>query len=59
VDGRAVGAWVQDEAGVVQLRLLEEVSAPARRALEAEADRLTQWLGGTRIGTVYVSPAMK
>jgi hypothetical protein len=59
VDGRAVGAWVQDEAGVVQLRLLEEVSAPARRALEAEADRLTQWLGRTRIGTVYVSPAMK
>jgi len=57
-DGRVVGCWVQDDAGVVQLRLLEPVSARARRALDAEAARLTAWLGGVRIGTGYVSPAM-
>lgn len=59
VDGRVVGCWVQDDAGVVQVRLLERVPSAARRALDAEAARLTAWLGGVRIGTVYPSPAMK
>jgi Winged helix DNA-binding domain len=59
VDGRVTGCWVQDDAGVVQVRLMERVSARARRALDAEASRLTQWLGGVRVGTVYSSPAMK
>jgi Winged helix DNA-binding domain len=59
VDGRAVGCWVQDDAGAVQVRLLERVTATARRALDAEAARLTGWLGGLRIGSVYSSPAMK
>lgn len=58
VDGRVVGCWVQDDAGVVRVRLLERVSARARRALDAEASRLTAWLGG-RMGTAYPSPAMK
>lgn len=59
VDGRVVGCWVQDDSGVVQVRLLERVSARARRALDAEASRLTAWLGGVRIGTGIPSPAMK
>ena len=59
VDGRTVGAWVQDDAGVVHVRLQQQVPARARRALDAEAERLTDWLGGLRIGTVYPSPAMK
>lgn len=59
VDGRVVGCWVQDDAGVVRVRLLERVSARARRSLDAEAARLTEWLGGLRIGTVVPSPAMK
>ena len=59
VDGRVVGCWVQDDAGVVRVRVLERVSARARRALDAEAARLTAWLGGVRVGTVYRSPAMK
>lgn len=59
VDGRVVGCWIQDEAGVVRLRLIEPVSASARRSLEAEAARLTDWLGGVKIGTGYVSQAMK
>jgi hypothetical protein len=59
VDGRAVGCWVQDDAGVVRVHVLEPVPARARRALDAEAARLTDWLGGLRIGSVYASPAMK
>ena len=52
VNGRVVGYWVQDGAGAVQLRLLEKVSGPARRELESEAMRLTEWLGGVRPFTV-------
>lgn len=59
VDGRAVGVWVQDDAGRVEVRLLESVDAAARRALDAEAERLTAWLDGERVGTVYPSPAMR
>lgn len=58
-DGRVVGCWVQDPEGVVVLHLLEDVDATGREALEAEAQRLTTWLDGTRVGTVYPSPAMK
>ena len=57
--GRVVGCWVQDEAGVVEVRTLERLPRPALDALAAEADRLTDWLAGVRIGTVYPSSAMK
>lgn len=59
VDGRVVGCWIQDAAGGVHVRVLESVSADAQRALDAEAVRLTEWLGGVKIGTGYVSQAMK
>ncbi len=58
-DGRVVGCWVQDPDGVVVLHLLEDVPAAGRTALAAEARRLTEWLDGTRVSTVYPSPAMK
>jgi hypothetical protein len=58
-DGRIVGCWVQDDAGTVEVRLLEEVPAAGREALDAEAARLTAWLAGDRVGTVYPSIAMK
>jgi hypothetical protein len=58
-NGRVVGCWVQDPEGVVHVELLEEVGADAQEALAAEARRLTAWLDGTRVGTVYPSPAMK
>ncbi|WP_252858569.1 winged helix DNA-binding domain-containing protein [Rhodococcus erythropolis] len=44
VDGRVVGCWIQDAAGVVHVRVLESVSADAQRALDAEAVRLTEWV---------------
>ena len=58
-DGRIVGCWVQDDAGVVEVRLLEELPEQAGAALAAEAERLTDWLGGVKVGTVYPSTAMK
>ncbi|GAB3251953.1 winged helix DNA-binding domain-containing protein [Nocardioides dilutus] len=58
-DGRIVGCWVQDEAGVVEVRLMEKLPRAARAALAVEAERLTAWLDGTRVGTVYPSVAMK
>jgi hypothetical protein len=58
-DGRIVGCWVQDAAGVVEVRLLEKLPKQARTALAAEAERLTAWLDGVRVGTVYSSTAMK
>lgn len=58
-NGRIVGCWIQDDTGTVRISLLERVPGAARRALEQEAERLTEWLGGDRLGTVYSSPAMK
>jgi hypothetical protein len=59
VDGRVVGCWVQDAQGVVDVRLLEKAPRSAVGALAAEAERLTAWLDGVRVGTVYPSAAMK
>jgi hypothetical protein len=58
-DGRIVGCWVQDDDGVVEVRTLEKLPKSALKALEAEAARLTDWLAGVRVGTVYPSSAMK
>ncbi len=58
-DGRIVGCWVQDDDAVVRVVLRHDVGAEAAAALEAEADRLTDWLDGVRIGNVYASPQMK
>lgn len=58
-DGRVVGCWVQDAEGIVRVELLEDAGADALAALAVEAERLTAWLDGVRVGTVYPSPAMK
>ncbi len=58
-DGRVVGCWVQDEAGAVSVVLRHDIGAEGVRALEAEAERLTGWLDGQRVGTVYPSALMK
>ena len=55
-DGRIVGGWDQTDDGEVVVRLLEEVGSEGRTALEREAERLTAWLGGTRVGTQLLSP---
>ena len=58
-DGRVVGCWVQDSAGAVVVHLLEDVGRDGRACLDAEAARLTEWLAGHRVSTVYPSMAMK
>jgi hypothetical protein len=58
-DGRIVGCWVQDDAGVVEVRPLEKLPRAALAALDAEAERLTAWLDGVRVSTVYPSAAMQ
>ena len=58
-DGRIVGCWVQDDAGVVGVRFVDQVPKAGEKALQAEADRLTAWLDGTRVSTVYPSAAMR
>jgi hypothetical protein len=58
VDGRVVGCWIQDGAGAVELRLLEQVSKRARRELESDASRLTAWIGGVRLNSALRFPAM-
>ena len=58
-DGRVVGCWVQDDAGVVRLSLLEDPGPAGLDALHAEAERLTAWLDGTVIGHIYASRQMK
>ena len=55
-DGRIVGGWVQRESGEVDLQLLEDIGADGRRALEAEAERLTDWFGGKRALPRFPSP---
>jgi hypothetical protein len=57
--GRIVGCWVQDDDGVVSVVLRHDIGDQGTRALDAEASRLTEWLDGHRVGTVYTSPLMR
>lgn len=57
VDGAAVGAWGQRAGGRVVTELFEPVDATARRHVAEAADRLTEWLGGTRVMPRFPSPA--
>jgi hypothetical protein len=59
LDGRVVGCWVQDDQGVVHVHLVEELTKAQAALLDLEAERLTEWLDGVVIGTVYPSPTMK
>jgi hypothetical protein len=58
-DGRIVGGWRQSDSGEVVLQMLEDVGLEALRALEREAARLTEWLGGTRVLPRFPSPLSK
>jgi Winged helix DNA-binding domain len=48
-EGRIVGGWRQTDSGEVVLQMLGDVGAEGQRAVENEAARLTEWLGGTRV----------
>lgn len=57
--GRTVGGWRQDEAGDVVVQMLEDVGRDALHAIEQEAARLTDWLGGTRVLPRFPSPLFR
>jgi len=58
-DGRIVGGWRQSDTGEVILQRLEDVGSQGLGALETEAARLTQWLGGRRVPPRFPSPLSK
>jgi hypothetical protein len=55
-DGRIVGGWAQRADGQIAVRLLEDAGAEASASLAAAAERLREWLGGTRITPRFRTP---
>jgi hypothetical protein len=55
-DGRVVGGWHQSDGGEVVLQFLEDIGAEGVRAVEREAECLTDWLGGKRVLPRFPSP---
>ncbi|MFI6497416.1 winged helix DNA-binding domain-containing protein [Nonomuraea typhae] len=55
-DGRVAGGWATRADGEVVWRLLGDVGAEARAAVEAEAAGLAAWLGGVRITPRFRTP---
>lgn len=58
-DGRIVGCWVQDPDGVVVPVLREDIGSAGQAAVASEAERLSTWLDGEVINSVYASAQMK
>lgn len=55
-DGRIVGGWAQRGSGEVAYRLLEDVGADAGARVDEAAQRLTAWLGDTRVTPRFRTP---
>ncbi|MFT4110379.1 winged helix DNA-binding domain-containing protein [Propionicimonas sp.] len=58
-NGHIVGCWVQGPDAAVRVVCRDRPGARARAALEREADRLTAFLGGQVLASVYASPQMR
>ncbi len=59
-DGRIVGGWAQrKDTGEVVFRLLEDAGAEVAAAVEAEAARLTEWLGAVRVTPRFPTPLQR
>jgi hypothetical protein len=54
--GRIVGGWGQRPDAEVVVRLLDDVGADAVEAIDSEAARLTDFLGGTRVMPRFRTP---
>lgn len=54
-NGRVVGCWVQDPDGAVRTVLREEVDRDGEQALAQEAERLSAFLDGDVVSSVYAS----
>jgi hypothetical protein len=55
-DGRIVGTYVQDDAGRVELIVPRDPAPVGRAALQAEAERLRDWLDGEKVSSLYKAP---
>lgn len=58
-NGRIVGGWGQDRDGVVEVVPAEPLPAEARRALDARAGKLTTWLSGDVVNSIYQTPLVR
>ncbi|MET9260573.1 winged helix DNA-binding domain-containing protein [Amycolatopsis sp. NPDC004079] len=58
-DGRIVGAWSHRPSGEVAVRLLDDIGAEKTAAVDAEAARLSEWLGEARVVPKFRTPAEK
>ncbi|MBD0709285.1 DNA glycosylase AlkZ-like family protein [Streptomyces sp. CBMA291] len=55
-NGRIVGGWAQRPDGSVAHRLLTDVGTEAKRAIAAEAERLTAWAADVRVTPRFRTP---
>ncbi|GGY39923.1 winged helix DNA-binding domain-containing protein [Streptomyces djakartensis] len=60
-NGRVVGGWAQRSDGEIVWRILDEegVGREARAAIESEVERLTGWVGTTRVTPRFRTPLEK
>jgi hypothetical protein len=59
-DGRIIGGWAQrKDTGEVVFRLLEDAGAEVAATVEAEAARLTEWLGAVRVTPRFPTPLQR
>ncbi len=56
VDGRIAGGWVQRPDGTIAVRMLADVGAEAREAVDAAAHELSALLGDVRFSVRFPAP---
>jgi hypothetical protein len=54
--GRIIGGWAQRPSGEIVHRLLEDAGSEAVAAVEAQAERLSSWLGSARVTPRFRTP---
>jgi hypothetical protein len=55
-DGRVVGGWGQGAGSEVVYRLFDDVGREAETAIDREAERVTEFLGGVRVSPRFRTP---
>jgi hypothetical protein len=58
-DGRIVGGWTQHDDGTVVVVPADRLPPGAAKALAAQAERLTGWLDGDVVRSIYQSPLVR
>jgi Winged helix DNA-binding domain len=58
-NGRIVGAYTQHDDGRIEVLYRSDPGPAARAALEREAERLTSWMDGEVVNSIYKSQLMK